>query len=131
MKTVKITKTKRLWIGSKIFKNGTVRPMECDEHGAPIMDEIARGVVIYGTWYELPGDGRDGKYVLIENVKTNAYGYVEGVQTGNRSLINVADAANLEQNVLCGIINQIAVIHVSGENVECKYDNCCLVRKQG
>jgi len=84
---------------------------------------------IDGTWYELP-DHADGEYVLIEQLRTNFYGYYEG-QGSERELLTRAAADQVVASVGRGIVKQVAVISVSGEVVQCHRDEVELFRKQG
>lgn len=127
-----ITNTKRKEFDFKRFMGGTVSPetkFYNDRAEPTYRDSIANGVVIKGVWYELP-DHPAGEYVLVEFLRTNHYGFYENGGS-ERKLISREAADSLERRVIRGIVNQLAVVRVSGETVECDYATLCLVRKQG
>ena len=129
--TMKITTTKRNEFDRRAFMGGFVKPETEIRYGEdPIFrDEIAKGAVICGVWYELP-DPSDGEYVLIETLRTNAYGYYENGGS-MRELITRDEAHMLCHRVMRGIVNQVAVIRVDGERVDCEFDERELIRRQG
>lgn len=129
---MKITTTKRNEFDTKAFMGGSVGPeviIDPISGDATYQDEIAKGVVVNGCWYELP-DEPDGEYVLIETLRTNHYGFYENGGS-ERALITRAEADTLDQRVMRGIVDQLAVIRVSGDDVQCDYDERNLIRKQG
>ena len=130
---MQITTTNRHEFEVRTFMSGRVSPQLDKSNGnrdAPVeRAAIAKGLVVDGTWYELP-DNPDGEYVLIELLRTNQFGYYENGGS-ERDLIVREQAASIDANMQRGIVNQIAVIRVSGDLVETIEGEKELIRKQG
>lgn len=137
---MKITTVLRREFDCREFMGGRVSPQTEWTYGGDVndtihRDEVARGVVIRETWYELPDDS-DGEYVLTEELETNAYGYYEPGYSGRHSgsdfrLITRAEADEIENSHARGIINQLAVVRVTGDDVVCEYAERALLHRQG
>ncbi|MDZ7809216.1 MAG: hypothetical protein U5L11_02555 [Arhodomonas sp.] len=129
---MKIITTKRNVFGLRSFLGGVVSPQVPFENSEDIANHrapMAKGIVINDIWHELP-DNPDGEYVLIETLPTNDFGYYEPGRA-RRELVTRAYADTVGKRTGRGIVNQVAVIRITGDEIECDYDSACLVRKQG
>ncbi len=127
---MKITTVKRDEFKRREFMGGMVSPeIDLSDENSVDRDEIAKGLVIDSTWYELP-DNPEGTYVLVERLSTNEYGYFDNGKS-KRELLSLSGVEWSVNMLGRGILNQIGIVTISGEDVVYTPDERELARKQG